>query len=260
MINMTIMGGLGNQLFQWACARNLQEKYGHYIEYDYSFYSGQAWRSLHLDDFKNIILNKVDVNYTLGNARINDGFNYDNFIRYDLTQTQRKYHLYGYWQSEKYFKENEDIIRNNLDIDSDTKYYINNKYPFLDNEKVVSIHIRRTDYVTSNGYHPVQTISYYEQALDQLEYDKVLVFSDDIPWCKQTLKFNNMVFAEDNTNVQDLYIMSMCDDNVVANSSFSWWAAWLNKNVNKKIIAPSKWFGVGAPSYADIVPESWIKI
>lgn len=260
MINVKIMGGLGNQLFQWACARNLQEKYGHSIEYNLSFYNGQNKRRPQLNEFKYLIFNNIEANYTLGQATIGDSFKYSDFIKYDLSQTQRRYDLQGYWQSEKYFKENEQVIRKNLDIDEDTAYYISNKYPFIGKEKTASIHIRRTDYVTSNGYHPVQPISYYEAGLDQIEYDKLVVFSDDVHWCKDNLNFNNMVFAEDNTNIQDLHLMSMCQHNVIANSSFSWWAAWLNKNPNKKIIAPEKWLGPQGPSYDDIVPEGWIKI
>lgn len=260
MINMTVMGGLGNQLFQWACARNLQEKYGHYINYNYDFYKGQDWRKPQLDEFKNIVFNNVEENYTLGQVSIGDGFNYGNFLRYDFSQTQRCYNLQGYWQSEKYFKENEQVIRNNLEIDPRIEYHINDNYPFIGNEKTASIHIRRTDYVTSNGYHPVQPISYYEEALSHIEYEKLVVFSDDTHWCRGNLGFDNMVFAEGNTDIEDLYLMSACDNNIIANSSFSWWAAWLNKNENKKVIAPSNWFGPGAPSSQDIIPEDWITI
>jgi|TARA_B100000085_G_C18556713_1_gene517995 hypothetical protein len=260
MINMTVMGGLGNQLFQWACARNLQEKYGHYINYNYDFYKGQDWRKPQLDEFKNIVFNSVEENYTLGEVGVGDSFNYKNFLTYDLSQKQRCYHLQGYWQSEKYFQENQNVIRNNLDIDEDTRYYISNKYPFIDNEQVASIHIRRTDYVSSNGYHPVQPMSYYEQALGHIDCERIVVFSDDIGWCKENLQFNNMIFSEDNTDIQDLYLMSMCQHNVIANSSFSWWAAWLNKNTDKRVVAPSKWFGPGAPSSQDIIPEDWITI
>lgn len=260
MINMTVMGGLGNQLFQWACARNLQEKYGHSINYDLSFYNGQDKRRPQLNEFKYLVFSNVEENYTLGQVSIGDSFSYTDFLRYDLSQTQRRYNLQGYWQSEKYFEENADVIRNNLEIDPRIDYHINDNYPFIGNEKTVSIHIRRTDYVSSNGYHPVQPVSYYEGALDQIEYDKLVVFSDDVDWCKDNLNFNNMVFAEGNTNIEDLYLMSMCQHNVIANSSFSWWAAWLNKNEDKKVIAPSKWFGPGAPSSQDIIPEGWITI
>lgn len=260
MINVKIMGGLGNQLFQWACARNLQEKYGHSIEYNLSFYNGQNKRRPQLNEFKYLIFNNIEANYTLGQATIGDSFKYSDFIRYDLSQTQKRYDLQGYWQSEKYFKENEDVIRKNLEIDPRIDYHINDNYPFIGKEKTASIHIRRTDYVTSNGYHPVQPISYYQEALSHIEYDKLVVFSDDAQWCRDNLVFDDMVFVEGNTDIEDLYLMSACDNNIIANSSFSWWAAWLNKNPNKKIIAPEKWLGPQGPSYDDIVPEDWIKI
>ena len=206
------------------------------------------------------MFNSVEENYTLGEVGVGDSFNYKNFLTYDLSQKQRCYHLQGYWQSEKYFQENQNVIRNNLDIDEDTRYYISNKYPFINNEQVASIHIRRTDYVSSNGYHPVQPMSYYEEALGHIDCERIVVFSDDIGWCKENLQFNNMIFSEDNTDIQDLYLMSMCQHNVIANSSFSWWAAWLNKNTDKKVVAPFKWFGPGAPSSQDIIPEDWITI
>ncbi len=260
MINMTVMGGLGNQLFQWACARNLQEKYGHSVQYDLSFYNGQDKRRPQLSEFKNLVFSNVEENYTLGQVSVGDSFSYANFSRYDLSQTQRRYSLQGYWQSEKYFEENADVIRNNLEIDPRIEYHINDNYPFISKEKTASIHVRRTDYVTSNGYHPVQPISYYQEALSHIEYDKLIVFSDDVQWCRGNLFFDDMVFAEGNTDIEDLYLMSTCDNNIIANSSFSWWAAWLNKNENKKVIAPSNWFGLGAPSSQDIIPEDWITI
>ena len=127
-------------------------------------------------------------------------------------------------------------------------------------ENTVSLHVRRTDYVNLQNYHPIAAIQYYKDALDLIEHDKVVVFSDDINWCKKNFKFNNMVFIEGNSNIEDLYLMSMCNNNVIANSSFSWWAAWLNKNEYKKIVAPKVWFGPAAPSDKDIIPDTWIKI
>lgn len=263
MITINIMGGLGNQMFQWACARNLQEKYGHYIKYNYNFYRNQNWRKPQLQEFKNIVFNSHNNTSIFMTVPINvgDGFHYDGFAAKDLSQRYKPYHLNGYWQSEKYFKENEDIIRNNLEIDLDTRYYLQGKYSFLHDESTTSLHVRRTDYVSSNGYHPVQSMDYYLRALDITGMtDKVLIFSDDIPWCKENFNIENAVFAEGNTNIQDLYLMSLCDNNIIANSSFSWWAAWLNNNPDKKIVAPRYWFGPGAPSDVDIIPEQWIRI
>ena len=213
-----------------------------------------------MNEFTNLVFSNVEENYTLGQVSIGDSFSYTDFLRYDLSQTQRRYNLYGIGNQKNILKKNADVIRNNLEIDPRIDYHINDNYPFIGKEKTASIHIRRTDYVTSNGYHPVQPISYYEEALSHIEYDKLVVFSDDVHWCRGNLGFDDMVFAEGNTDIEDLYLMSACNDNVVANSSFSWWAAWLNKNENKKVIAPSNWFGPGAPSSQDIIPEDWTVI
>jgi hypothetical protein len=126
----------------------------------------------------------------------------------------------------------------------------------------VSLHVRRTDYVTSNGYHPVQSIEYYKNAIDIIgDYDYIFVFSDDIQWCKDNLKFKNMVFMEGFSDIEDLHIMSLCQNNIIANSSFSWWGAWLNIHPEKKIIAPTNWFGEQANlNTSDMIPSDWIKI
>ena len=134
------------------------------------------------------------------------------------------------------------------------------KYPIDENN--ISIHIRRTDYVTSNGYHPVQSIEYYKQAIEIIgDYDNIFVFSDDINWCKENLKFDNMIFVDGNDDVEDMWLMSICNHNVIANSSFSWWGAWLNNNPDKKVIAPNNWFGSQTNlNTNDLIPNTWIKI
>ena len=103
---------------------------------------------------------------------------------------------------------------------------------------------------------------YYKNALDIIGgYENLYVFSDDINWCKTNLKFKNMVFVEGNDDVEDLWLMSLCDHNIIANSSFSWWGAWLNINPNKKVISPKRWFGEQTNlSSDDIIPVSWTKI
>jgi hypothetical protein len=94
-----------------------------------------------------------------------------------------------------------------------------------------------------------------------MSYDNILVFSDDISWCKDNLKFDKMNFIEGLDNVEDMWLMSLCDNNIIANSSFSWWGAWLNSNFNKKVIAPLHWFGDSANlNTSDIIPTNWIRI
>ena len=124
------------------------------------------------------------------------------------------------------------------------------------------MHIRRTDYVTSNGYHPVQSLDYYQNAIDLIgDYDNLYIFSDDINWCKDNLKFKNMIFRYGNSDIEDLFLMSMCANNIIANSTFSWWAAWLNERPDKRVISPSKWLGEQTNlNTNDIIPLDWIKI
>ena len=191
----------------------------------------------------------------------------------------------GYFQSEKYFKEYRKEILDILKISEKDKDYIINNFGdwFTSLSKKVSLHIRRGDYLLPqySSYHPVQNIEYYNRAIEQFDKDSnFLIFSDDIEWAKDNFKGDNFYFITKNkiegNDVMDtldiskgghpdyieLYMMSLCDHNIIANSSFSWWGAWLNENPNKKVIAPKKWFG---PAYGDIndndlVPETWTRL
>ena len=138
--------------------------------------------------------------------------------------------------------------------------HFNIKYPFLLNN-TVSIHVRRGDYVHLPNHYPIQSVEYYQRAYEIIG-DKninVVIVSDDISWCKENLSFNNTHFIENETNITDLYIMSLCKHNIMSNSTFSWWGAWLNNNPNKKVIQPSNWFGPSLPLSPDeIYCENWI--
>jgi hypothetical protein len=260
MIITKLQGGLANQLFQWAYGKSLSEKYNTPLYLDLSSYTqqiGNTSREYSLVKFPNLNVNLPSDKLVLTNVKkLQDNFTY-NEIKYDDSVD---YYLDGYWQSEKYFKEFESVIKEELKPNQDILDKLN-KTPFI-NKNVVSMHIRRTDYTTSNGYHPVQTIDYYKRGLEVIgDYDYIFVFSDDIKWCKENLNFDNMIFIEGLDDVEDLWLMSMCKHNIIANSSFSWWGAWLNSNPDKKVIAPSNWFGERANlNTSDIIPSEWIKI
>ena len=252
------MGGMGNQMFQYAFGKHLATKFNKKLYCDISFYQNQSLRSLSLQYFQNIDLDtsidKIKVNFPI--YRIDDDFNYKEISE----PTNCGYYLDGYWQSEKYFEKSESVIREQFKLNRFLFEKIT-ATPGLDS-KSVSIHIRRTDYVTSNGYHPVQTLEYYKKALDIIgDYDNLFVFSDDIKWCRENLKFDNIIFVEGSSEIEDLCLMSLCKNNIIANSSFSWWGAWLNVNPDKKVIAPKKWFGPQTSLNDDyIIPTDWIKI
>ena len=111
-------------------------------------------------------------------------------------------------------------------------------------------------------------INYYLNSLNYLKSItnsnfKIFVFSDDIKWCEENFGFlNNKTFISDNKDYEDLYLMSMCKNNIIANSTFSWWGAWLNKNENKQVIIPSKWFGISNShlNTNDLYCDKWIKL
>jgi len=253
MISMTVMGGLGNQLFQWACARGLEEKHGHELCYDFSSYKNDGFgRSLELNDIPKLELRNSVYHETPYVQTVQDSFDHSLFSQIDFSRQDIEYKLQGYWQSEKYFSNIADKVRKEMSPDV--------KIETPDNS--VSLHVRRTDYLGIQHIHPVQTIKYYQDAIDEIgPVDKVYVFSDDIGWCETNLKFNNMEFVKNNTAIFDMWKMSTCTHNIIANSSFSWWGAWLNNNPNKKVVAPLHWFASGCNySDKDIVPENWKRI
>jgi len=256
MIILKIQGGLCNQLFQWAYAYKLSKSYELYI--DNSFYGTQFLEPLVTN--REFQLNEISKNplSLLDNQayqkfiqkpvqRIVDDFH---FSKHNFS-LGKNYYLEGYWQSEKYFFEIKDEI-----INSFTWPEIKD----LDFKNSCSLHVRRGDYLKTQHVHPVQTIDYYNKALDIVQpKGNIFIFSDDIEWCKKNLSFDKMIFMENNSNIYDLRAMSLCSDNIIANSSFSWWGAWLNQNENKKIVCPKNWFSDGTND-SDIKPTDWIEI
>jgi hypothetical protein len=269
MIITKLIGGLGNQLFQWACARNLQKIYNHKLMYDDHILNCSGYdhrinayivRKQDIYRFPKI---KMENNHLYSNQlyennsyKIYDNFNYETFSKINFLDVNSIYYLDGYWQGEKYFKDVSNEIRYEL---SPTEEFIKNN---IVDKNALSIHVRRTDYLGLSDTHPVQTLSYYESAIDLLNHTgNIYIFSDDIEWCKQNFKFKNMHFIHNEDALVDLWMMSACEKNVIANSTFSWWAAWLNNHPNKRIVCPKNWFGPKAPySDKDILDNDWIKL
>ena len=204
MIITKLMGGLGNQLFQWAYGKHLSTKYNTPLYLDLQFYESQgdtAKRKFSLDKFPNLAYAEK-TKEKVKTEKLLDNFEFSE-LKY---AKDSNYFLDGYWQSEKYFKGSEEVIRQEL---------LPSKGVWLNQErgasKIVSMHIRRTDYVALNDYHPVQPISYYQKAIEAIgDYDQIFVFSDDIKWCRTNLKFNNMKFINRLDDIEDLWLMAMC--------------------------------------------------
>jgi hypothetical protein len=167
----------------------------------------------------------------------------------------------SYLQSEKYFVHNRDLILDTLRPSTNDVEYLRKKYSNISGS--ISCHVRRGDYVHLQGkYNTLVNSDYYKKAIDVLGDGEVIVFSDDIDWCKENFKLDgrNLVFSQEE-DYRELYLMSMCKHNIIANSTFSWWGAWLNANEDRKVIAPSQWFAVDHNRKdVDLIPQDWIVI
>lgn len=257
MIITKLQGGLGNQLFQWAFGKAVSLLLDSDLFVDISFYNEVSNRSFELEK---IIKDKINIIQHYDKSEfiiINDEFRFNN-IQYQNFDSKKNYYLEGFWQSEKYFLDFAKNIMAILNMSPDDY----SKYSKIIKPNSVSIHVRRTDYLLSNGFHPVQEVDYFNRAINHIgDYNNLYIFSDDISWCKENLKFKNSIFIEGFSNIDDLRLMSLCKNNIISNSSFSWWAAWLNKSLIKKVIAPKKWFGDHSGlNESDIVPDTWSKI
>lgn len=168
--------------------------------------------------------------------------------------------LEGGFQSEKYFKKNKQYIIDIFKPSQEIRDLILGNYP--DIGQYTSIHVRRGDYLNFPDHHPQQSTEYYKTAVTEIGTDKTyIIFSDDVEGCKDLFNFiPNKIFYNSGIDWLDMYIMSMCEHNIICNSSFSWWGAYLNENLNKIVIAPKKWFGIAYQTWdtSDLIPNTWI--
>jgi len=251
------LGRLGNQMFQYASLRGIAARRGYDFGIPPSKFDDE-WRSHQLFELFDLPhLPKQNIKYLdAGNAPVaNERFFHFDQLLFD--QCPNDISLFGYFQSEKYFKHIEESIREDFtfrDHILDPCKEIAEGF-----ENPVSLHVRRTDYLTNSANHYNLDMSYYEEALGQFEGRQVIVFSDDPEWCKEQELFSDDRFlvSESGDNKIDLCLMTFCTSHIIANSSFSWWGAWLAKS--NKVIAPSKWFG---PNNADketkdLIPDTW---
>ena len=263
-------GRLGNQMFQYAVCYALAKKLNtecfipnensKKIKEDgcYDFANNQ-WipYRLNLYDAFNITSEQKD-NIEIDNVYNEPHFHYSNTIDSieDNTSVQ------GYFQSEKYFIDYKEDIINEFtfkdEILKESKDFINNNF---DNNPIVAIHIRRGDNAINNPNFPPISIEYIQEAINEFsdqEYN-FLIISDDIPYCKSIFpESNNLKFSTGKSDLVDLCLMTLTDHNIISNSSYSWWGAYLNPNVNKKVIAPSNWFKDKINmNTKDLLPASW---
>ena len=291
MVIVQLNGGLGNQMFQYALGRHISLRlkttfkidthmYGNYKLRDYelgcfncveNFASENEVREYHLFGrnrhiwmLKRYFLRPWNLFNKLSVVQ-------EKFFHFDADVVNMTGDLYfrGYWQSEKYFSSIEDVIRGDFTLRIPIDKECHNMLDDIQCTESVSVHIRRGDYITNattNLHHGVMPLEYYMQAMDYIQsiHRNVhyFIFSDDIEWITQYFggKDNIKIVGSNriNTGPEDLYLMSQCKHNIIANSSFSWWGAWLNVNKNRIVIAPKKWFAIQDRLTKDLYPENWI--
>jgi len=254
------LGRLGNQMFQYASLRGIAANrgLGFCIPPEYSFgVSDPNVKNSDTNIHNAFDLSKVDKFLEPNKMVKESGFHFDEYL---FNNCEDNVDLYGYFQSEKYFKHIEDQIRQDFTFDEDV---INSCKDIITNEigtsELISLHIRRSDYLHLQSFHPVPPIEYYIEALKKLPDVPVLIFSDDIDWCMMQSVFDPDRFfvSQSNSAKHDMCFMSMCKYHIIANSSFSWWGAWLAKS--EKVIAPKIWFGPSLMDHdtSDLYCEGW---
>ena len=293
MVITNVIGGLGNQMFQYAAGRALSLERGVSLRLDVSrFASYELHQGFELErlfkckagianetDMRNIfglqfspIIRKILSRPSLAIFRCK-GFVIEPHYHYwkGVKDSPADCYLAGYWQSEKYFLEVDKQIRDDfsfkLPLDVENSEWAKK----IGQTNSVSLNVRRGDYVGDSRNlkkYKLCSIDYYREAIryivERIENPHFFIFSDDMAWVKSNLKINFPYSYVDcnhgENSANDMRLMSLCRHNIIANSSFSWWGAWLNKNSEKIIIAPEHWFNNNFAMTKDLYPSGWVSL
>lgn len=292
MVIVRLEGGLGNQLFQYAAGQAIAQRHNVPLKLDESGFEKTRKRKYALDSFRisatlatagdvarltgsngngigRRLANRTQrwLPYYRRSVFVEQHFQFDpNFSR-----ARSDVYLIGYWQSEKYFEAVAPLLRKEFTLNSELDHDNHAMASQIEQTESVSVHIRRGDYVSDENtsrYHGSCSLTYYQDAVEMIERTVVrpefFVFSDDIEWARQNLRLDHpVVYVSRNgaaRDYEDLRLMSLCKHHIIANSSFSWWSAWLSQHPEKKVIAPAKWFDEAQLDTSDLIPTSWIRI
>lgn len=252
-----LMGGLGNQMFQIAnaYAQSLENN----IDCVFRPISQTPHQGKNTIEYVSNIFRNLNFVTHLNNYQTyyEPNWYYEKKNISWITSIE----FYGYYQSSKNFLGYNHEIKNLFSIDETTKNFLIKKYPNILLDDTLSLHVRRGDYKKFPDIHPSISKSYIKSALNKIgNYSNIFVFSDDKEWVIKNIELKNATFVEENDYIE-LWLMSLCKNNILSNSSFSWWGAFLNENKNKKVISPSMWFGPKGPkNYFDIFENEWQKL
>ena len=269
-------GRLGNQMFQYAALRGIAANRG----FDWMIPRPDSYGDSNYGLFDCFKMESVqESNFGILNAQsISTGEFH--FIQEFFDNCPDNVNLHDYFTSEKYFSNVKDIIRSDYTFKDEILSPCREIVDDLGNP--IFLHVRRGDYLVKPEAHPACAISYYEKALEHFDKESpVLVFSDDIDWCKEQDLFQDDRFMLSEYNEKypqtcdtlygrqqalipyfDLCLMSLCTGGIIANSTMSWWGAWLIENPTQPIVAPNPWFGSLYQHYnmSDLLPNNWLEV
>ena len=267
IIKVQVTGGLGNQLFQYFFARSLNIKFNCKVLLDISdFTSNNKSRFLNIDnlDLKLSFFKKKNYFKTFIFSKKEE----ENSFMFDQNIFIKKFDNYiGFWQSYKYFIDNWNSFKDEINLEKFNTDPVTLNQIRISNS--ISVHIRRGDYINNlktSAVHGNLKLDYYKKAIHliqkQFKNSIFFFFSDDIEWVKNNFNDKNFHFVENNYNdldlpFKDLLLMKNCKHNIIANSTFSWWGAWLNESPNKIIFAPEYWTSKIKSGNTDLIPRKW---
>jgi hypothetical protein len=292
MIITKLNGGLGNQLFQYACGRALSLRNGDMVKLDITSYAAQA-------NNPGMRAETVRV-YSLGHFAVHEQIATDDEIRRlkyphgivskgwrfakkkflrqfnigfhsRIFSKKGDFYLDGYWQTPLYFNDAEKEIRKDLVLKKSFGPAADAIFEKINADAAaVSLHVRRGDYVTNSRIserHGLCSPEYYDRATAEMTKRvgafNLYIFSDDIAWVRDNMKFPSpatFVSAAGIPDYEELALMGACRHHITANSSFSWWGAWLNPRQDKVVITPRRWVDFGNRKHKDMIPPSWIRL
>lgn len=293
MIVVQLLGGLGNQIFQYALGRRLAHDYGVPLKLDISAFTRYTLRSYRLNAFNTVhdLATTADMwrlpalpsmYFNALETRLGRGVSLLRRQRKVICETE--YHFYapvldaganvylqGYWQNERYFKSIGGILREELTLKTPLEGRSRQIAQSMRDTASVSLHIRRGDYATNAATreaHGLLSLTYYQTAIARLVTTvpdpHFFIFSDDPQWARDNLKLDYptelMDFNSADRDYEDLFLMTHCKHHIVANSSFSWWGAWLAAWPEKQVYAPKHWFRQPPLDQYEIIPPSWTQL
>jgi len=260
------LGRLANQMFQYAALVGIATK-NHY-EYGIPYENARRSKTTQPYGHKEKLELMDEFNIS---AKDSTGFTPFNMLAYYENKYDERVFdvpdnitMSGYFQVPKFFEHCSDKIKDEFAFTLETTERCWEKLSSFDRDfQVSAVHVRRTDYAKSNGWHNMLGMDYYNEAISNIGSGKYVILSDDIEWCKEKFVSDDnkqFFFSEGMNQFQDMCLISMCKNVIMANSSFSWWGAYLNPHADT-IIAPKKWLGTSPEeSWRDIYCEDWIKV